>query len=218
MLSHVNIVYKNDLFKSNILQKGRIMKEKPYHHGNLQTELIEEGLALIHEEGKVNFSLRKLAKRLGVSPTACYNHYADVDELMRAMKNHVTSKFCDALIAGTDKNDPAGAAINMGIAYVNFFADNPHYFTFIYDSGDYRIDLTEDTFDGDFEPFRLFKEIGLLCLEYNHVEKEKHRDNLIVMWATAHGLAAMANMKGFHYNGDWGVLTKKLLYEKINLS
>ena len=37
------------------------MKEKPYHHGNLQTELIEEGLALIHEEGKGNFSLRKLA-------------------------------------------------------------------------------------------------------------------------------------------------------------
>ena len=41
------------------------MKEKPYHHGNLQTELIEEGLALIHEEGRGNFSLRKLAKRLG---------------------------------------------------------------------------------------------------------------------------------------------------------
>lgn len=194
------------------------MKEKPYHHGNLQTELIEEGLALIHEEGKGNFSLRKLAKRLGVSPTACYNHYADVDELMREMKNYVTRKFCDALIAGTDKEDPAGAAINMGIAYVEFFADNPHYFTFIYDSGDYRIDLTEDTFDGDFEPFHLFKEIGLLCMEYNHVEKEKHRDNLIVMWATAHGLAAMANMKGFHYNGDWGALTKKLLYEKIILS
>ena len=53
------------------------MKEdRPYHHGNLQTELIEEGLALIHEEGKSNFSLRKLAKRLGVSPAACYNHYS----------------------------------------------------------------------------------------------------------------------------------------------
>ena len=25
------------------------MNEKPYHHGNLQTELIEEGLALIHD-------------------------------------------------------------------------------------------------------------------------------------------------------------------------
>ncbi len=51
---------------------------------------------------------------------------------------------------------------------VNFFAVNPHYFTFIYDGDDYRIDLTEDTFDGDFE--HLFKELGLLCLEYNHGE------------------------------------------------
>ncbi|WP_455437373.1 TetR/AcrR family transcriptional regulator [Hungatella hathewayi] len=195
------------------------MKEdRPYHHGNLQTELIEEGLALIHEEGKSNFSLRKLAKRLGVSPAACYNHYSTVDELMREMKNYVTQKFCGALIAGTNKDDPANAVLDMGIAYVNFFAVNPHYFTFLYDGDDYRIDLTEDTFDGDFEPFHLFKELGLLCLEYNHVEKDKRRDSLIIMWAAAHGLAAMANMKGFYYDGDWGALAGKLLQEKINLT
>ena len=78
--------------------------------------------------------------------------------------------------------------------------------------------MTEDTFDGDFEPFHLFKELGLLCLEYNHVEKDKRRDSLIIMWAAAHGLAAMANMKGFYYDGDWGALAGKLLQEKINLT
>ncbi len=43
------------------------MKEdRPYHHhGNLQTELIEEGLALIHEE--VPFHLRQ--KKTGASPS-----------------------------------------------------------------------------------------------------------------------------------------------------
>ena len=46
------------------------MGERPYHHGNLRTGLIEEGLALIHEEGRGNFSLRKLARRLNVSPPA----------------------------------------------------------------------------------------------------------------------------------------------------
>ena len=38
------------------------------------------------------------------------------------------------------------------------------------------------------------------------------------MWAAAHGLAAMANMKGFYYDGDWGALAGKLLQEKINLT
>jgi AcrR family transcriptional regulator len=193
------------------------MKEKPYHHGNLQTELIEEGLALIHEEGKGNFSLRKLAKRIGVSPTACYNHYATVDELLNEMKSYVTKKFCDALTEDVDQNEIENATINMGKSYVRFFANNPHYFSFIYDNEDYKIQLTENTFDSDFEPFCIFKKIGLASMQSNHVEKEKYHDNLIVMWATVHGLAAMANMKGFCYDGDWGVLTEKILLQKIIL-
>lgn len=47
--------------------------------------------------------------------------------------------------------------------------------------------------------------------------EENFHDNLVVMWAATHGLAAMANMKGFHYDGDWGQLTEKLLETKITL-
>jgi len=193
------------------------LKEKSYHHGNLQTELIEEGLALIHEEGRANFSLRKLAKRVGVSPTACYNHYANADELLIEMKNYVVKKFCAALTVDTAECRMADAAIRMGKAYVNFFAHNPHYFSFIYDNEDYRIDLTNNALDGNFEPFRIFKKTALQCMELNHISKEKQRDNLIIMWATVHGLAAMANMKGFHYAEDWGSLAERLLVTKINL-
>lgn len=194
------------------------MKEKPYHHGNLQTELIEEGLALIHEEGRGNFSLRKLARRIGVSPTACYNHYQTVDELLHEMKQYVMKKFSDALTAGM--NDEAASAcpmIGMGKAYVNFFAENPHYFTFVYDNEDYRIELTKDRFDGDFEPFCIFKEAAIRSMKDYQIREEQFHDNLVTMWAATHGLAAMANMKGFHYDGDWGQLTERLLNTKINL-
>ncbi len=193
------------------------LKEKSYHHGNLQIELIEKGLTLIHEEGRVNFSLRKLAKRVGVSPTACYNHYANADELLIAMKNYVVKKFCAALTVDTGECGMADATIRMGKAYVNFFASNPHYFSFIYENEDYRIDLTNDSFDGNFEPFCIFKKTALQCMEFNHISKEKHHDNLIIMWATVHGLAAMANMKGFHYEKDWSALAEKLLVTKVNL-
>lgn len=193
------------------------MKEKPYHHGNLQTELIEEGLALIHEKGRGDFSLRKLSKRVGVSPTACYNHFANVDELLAEMKNYVTKKFCDALLEDIDESEMATAAIRMGKSYVNFFACNPHYFTFIYDNEEYRINLTEAAFEGNFAPFNIFKETAVKCMEHHHIDKERYRDNLLVMWATVHGLAAMANMRGFHYGGDWGLLTETLLDTKINL-
>lgn len=39
-----------------------------------------------------------------------------------------------------------------------------------------------------------------------------------VMWAAIHRLAAMANMEGFHYDGDWGELTEKLLVTKMKMS
>ena len=94
------------------------MYEKPYHHGNLQTELIEEGLALIHEEGVVNFSLRKLAKRVGVSPTACYNHYPSKEELLAAMKHYVTEQFSNALLEGSRCENKRNTAIEMGKAWI----------------------------------------------------------------------------------------------------
>ena len=59
--------------------------KKPYHFGNLKETLIEQGIALIYEEGIEKFSLRKLAKKVGVSATACYNHFGNIEELLQAM-------------------------------------------------------------------------------------------------------------------------------------
>ena len=47
--------------------------------------------------------------------------------------------------------------------------------------------------------------------------KSSHRNNLIAMWAMVHGLAAMANMKGFSYDGDWEELTEIILKTKLSL-
>ena len=48
--------------------------------------------------------------------------------------------------------------------------------------------------------------------------KNELRDDLLVMWAAVHGLAAMANMKGVQYdNGDWGALTERILLNKVIL-
>lgn len=193
------------------------MERESYHHGNLQVDLIEEGLTLIHEEGRSNFSLRKLAKKVGVSPTACYNHFSGIEELLGAMQEYVTSKFCMALQSGADSGDEANSTINMGIAYVNFFAENPHYFTFIYESEDYKIQFSDVDVISNFEPFNIFKENSIKCLERNNIDSENITDNLIAMWAVVHGLAAMANMKGFNYTGDWSQLTRRLLMEKMNI-
>ena len=76
------------------------MEKKAYHHGNLHETLLEESMAMIHEDGMAQFSLRKLAKRVGVSPTACYNHFSNIDDLMSAITDYIDTKFADAIQKG----------------------------------------------------------------------------------------------------------------------
>lgn len=77
--------------------------KKPYHFGNLKETLIEQGIELIHEEGIEKFSLRKVAKKVGVSATACYNHFGNIDELLLGMYSYVTDRFATALKQAVEK-------------------------------------------------------------------------------------------------------------------
>ena len=75
------------------------MKEnsKSYHHKNLKETLITKGIEMIYAKGMSSFSLRKLSKEVGVSATACYNHFVNVDELLKAMIQFITDKFTEVL-------------------------------------------------------------------------------------------------------------------------
>ena len=193
------------------------METKTYHHGNLQEALMEEGIAMIHEEGAAQFSLRKLAKRVGVSPTACYNHYKNVEDLQKSMRQYVTDRFCNALKQVVEMNipNPREGTLRLGMAYVSFFASNPHYFSYIFDSGEYHIHLTDTDMNGDYEPFNIFKNYSLKCMKACGIPESHYRDNLIVMLWTVHGLAAMANMKAVSFDGDWAQLTATILKSKL---
>ena len=195
-------------------------EKKPYHFGNLKEALIEQGIELIPEEGVEKFSLRKLAKKVGVSATACYNHFANIDELLQGMYSYVIDRFSFALKQAAEDNLCQYVTISMGVAYVEFFAKNPHYFNFLFDSKylDIQIKESEITWNESFTPFELFVNGAKRGMKELNVDEKELRDDLLVMWATVHGLAAMANMEGVQYeNGDWGALTERILINKVML-
>lgn len=194
--------------------------KKPYHFGNLKETLIEQGIELIHEEGIEKFSLRKVAKKVGVSATACYNHFENIDELLLGMYSYVTDRFATALKQAVEENSCQYAMISMGVAYVEFFAKYPHYFNFLFDSEYLGIQIkeTEITWNSSCTPFEIFVNGAKKSMRELNIDEKELRDDLLVMWATVHGLAAMANMKGIQYeNGDWGALTERILLNKVIL-
>ena len=200
---------KTDKAKKNLQEK-----KTSYHHGNLRKALIEEGIRMVHENGMQAFSLRKLAKRVGVSAAACYNHFANAQELTDVMLGYISDRFVQALRQAVAKSDDSNVMISMGRAYVEFFAGNPHYFSVLFDSENVDIRITKDSilYSGKNEPFQLFVQKALKgAAEEGEAEGEAFRDRLLAMWAMVHGFAAMANMKGFCYEGDWGALVEEIL-------
>ena len=156
--------------------------KKPYHFGNLKETLIEQGIELIHEEGIEKFSLRKVAKKVGVSATACYNHFGNIDELLLGMYSYVTDRFATALKQAVEKNSCQYVTISMGVAYVEFFAKYPHYFNFLFDSEYLGIQIkeTEITWDGSCTPFEIFvngAKIVFNSFRYNKSLKPKKERN-----------------------------------------
>ena len=133
------------------------MQQKPYHHGNLRSDLIEAGIELVREQGLTGFSLRKVAGKCGVSHAAPYAHFKDVDDLIRAMGKHVTERFTEKLRASVEGYGDGEAIHQLGRAYVEFFVEHPNYFTFLFYYSGMTIDIDHESPD-EYPPFAVFRE------------------------------------------------------------
>ena len=61
------------------------VQERPYHHGDLRRAVVVAALEILSETQSLEFSLRELARRAGVSHNAPYKHFADKRELLAAV-------------------------------------------------------------------------------------------------------------------------------------
>ena len=109
------------------------MDNKPYHHGNLRSALVEAGLELISTEGEETLSLRKAALKCGVSNAAPYAHFNNKDEFIAAIQQHIMDLFVSTLEQAAEMYENAPDFLPMlGTTYVKFFYHNPVYFDFLF--------------------------------------------------------------------------------------
>ncbi|MBR2750851.1 MAG: TetR/AcrR family transcriptional regulator [Clostridiales bacterium] len=187
-----------------------------YHHGNLRQALIDAGVKIINESGEENLSLRKVAALCEVSHAAPYSHFKDKEELVEAIKAHVTGQFMTELEkAVSEASSAEKALVDMGRNYVAFFVRRPDYFKFLFSGQNIvaHIQPGKD-YEEDYPPFVLLKETYQKYLAENKISrtKEEQEVDILKLWSSAHGLASIACMSGVEVSFDW---EKKIATEEL---
>ncbi len=104
--------------------------KQTYHHGDLRRAMIDAAIALIAEDDVKHLSLRGVARRVGVSHTAPYRHFADKEALLAAVAEEGFVLFGQYLQKADQqaKGNALQRLEAIGVAYVRYATEHPtHY-------------------------------------------------------------------------------------------
>ena len=166
---------------------------RTYHHGALAEAMVEQGLASVRARGADHVSLRSIAQVLDVSPSAAYNHFADKDDLLRAVGAcglaALDERMARVLAAHpTDNPDAARARFSgLGRAYLAFAIDETHLFQLTFGP----ICAVKEMSPEDTGPYNKLT-TALDDLDRWRLLKPGIRSDLdLMVWASTHGMATL---------------------------
>jgi len=160
-----------------------------YHHGNLRTALLDAVGEIIAEKGITGVSIREAARRAGVSHSAPAHHFGDKAGLIAGYAERGFDMFRHRLQAAVDVAEtPNGKLTAIGIEYVRFSLDEPHYFELMF-----RSDLHDSTPTLAESGRRAFAILHEVSADLAQGEDAVENPELIAIsaWAGVHGMATL---------------------------
>ncbi|MDO9005764.1 MAG: TetR/AcrR family transcriptional regulator [Aquabacterium sp.] len=162
-----------------------------YHHGNLRSTLVEQGLVLLEGSQQGELSLRELARHVGVSANAAYRHFANKEALLAALAaegfRRLNAVQVQAAMATSDMDK---GFRQSGRAYVRFAQDNPALFRLMFSrltSGNPTDELSETSQTS-------FRTLQTAVSAVTGVPIDDRQTTVMAMaaWSVVHGLSHLA--------------------------
>lgn len=165
------------------------MTDAPYHHGDLRRALLHAAEGELATSGLEGFSLRKVAKRAGVSHAAPAHHFKDINGLLTAL----AAKGYDIFLAYLKEQIPQNATakdriVGMGIGYVNFATSRRALFRLMFSSD--RPDYDDpDLAQAAQLTLAHFTEAVESIIGSDPQQSGTAMSHTISLWSAAHGIA-----------------------------
>jgi AcrR family transcriptional regulator len=168
--------------------------KQTYHHGNVKEALIQAAITLLQDEPVQNLSLRRLAKEVGITPTAVYNHFSDKDALVAAIKMESFENFNQFLKQHcTEIDDPEKIFLELGVGYYRFSKQYPSQFDVLFNYAIPPESNTEELIETACQSQELLKNVIQAILIKRG--KDYNEDILIkaslMAWTQIHGLVTL---------------------------
>ena len=168
-------------------------EERPYHHGNLRTALLEAAERGLRERGADQLSLRDMAREIGVSHAAPRRHFPDRQALLDALAEAGFARLDAELrtaLAAADDSFPARLRA-VATAYTRFATENAALLELMYTCkhgpGAQRIIEAADA------PFQLMLDVIVDGQSQGALEPGDPGQIGIVLFATLQGIATITN-------------------------
>jgi AcrR family transcriptional regulator len=156
-----------------------------YHHGDLRNALLEAALELVRERRSTNFSLRDLTDRVGVTQSAIYRQFKDLDDLLSTLCRKGFDAFAETERRTIADSPDLWVRLRALVrAYIHFATLNPAYFRIMFDSG---FANRRENIDRAQPTFKYLEDI-IAEIGGSH---DGVFEKAVAIWACVHGLSAL---------------------------
>jgi AcrR family transcriptional regulator len=168
---------------------------RPYHHGRLREALIDAAVAAAQSNGPDAVVLRAATRQTGVSPGAAYRHFADRDDLLRAVARQCLDHLGELMERRLSEVEalmgPDGAWTRLhvaGRAYVEFAITEPGWF---HTAFAIPIDAEPRRPDGNRGLFQILVDLLDDLVTTAAITPEARHRAEYVAWSSVHGIATL---------------------------
>ncbi|MFK7695510.1 TetR/AcrR family transcriptional regulator [Paenibacillus sp. HJGM_3] len=182
----------HEIEKGGARKVGRSRRDEQKEQ--LRDFILQKASEQFLEWGYNDFSMRKLAERIGYSPATLYLYFRDKDDLLFTVVDEAFARFqCQLSEAADSTADPWERLGRLGDTYIRFGLNNPvHYQLMFMWRSDYLTKSRHGEETPRFAAFQVLSDAVRYAMDQGAMKPGETEVYSDILWAMMHGVVALA--------------------------